>query len=191
MSWETEVIVGKEQEFPKAMVAVRMATGERVRYVPEHGTLTAEQVCEAIERNFGKVTVLDDGEPVEWRDDWVCTVGINYKAIADELNATLGRGTSSSEAANPQIRCTDSKRNAPVRDREDTHTLLPCPFCGGEAYTLSQAPKGTWYGVGCDDDECRGSIALSWIYNTEAEAISAWNTRAEAVLPQLRKEGHR
>lgn len=52
--------------------------------------LTAEQVREAIERNFGKVAVLDDGKPVEWRDDWVCNVGINYKAIADELNATLG-----------------------------------------------------------------------------------------------------
>lgn len=35
MTWETEVIVGKDQDFPEAMVAVRMATGERVRYVPE------------------------------------------------------------------------------------------------------------------------------------------------------------
>lgn len=58
-----------------------------------HGTLTAEQVREAIERNFGKVAVLDDGKPVEWRDDWVCKVGINYKAIADELNAELGSWT--------------------------------------------------------------------------------------------------
>lgn len=56
------------------------------------GTLTAEQVSKAIERNFGKVAVLDDGKPVEWRDDWVCNVGINYRAIADELNATLGSG---------------------------------------------------------------------------------------------------
>ncbi|ACV22592.1 Uncharacterised protein [Slackia heliotrinireducens] len=56
------------------------------------GKLTAEQVQEAIERNFGKVAVLDDGGPVEWRDDWVCKVGINYRAIADELNAAL-RGT--------------------------------------------------------------------------------------------------
>lgn len=55
------------------------------------GTLTVEQVREAIERNFGKVAVLDDGGPVEWRDDWVCKVGINYKAIADELNARAER----------------------------------------------------------------------------------------------------
>ena len=58
------------------------------------GMLTAEQVREAIERNFGKVVVIDDGgEKVEWREGWVCNVGINYKAIADELNAELGGGT--------------------------------------------------------------------------------------------------
>jgi len=51
-----------------------------------------ESIREIIERNFGKVAVLDDGKPVEWRDDWVCKVGINYKAIADELNAALGGG---------------------------------------------------------------------------------------------------
>lgn len=59
------------------------------RYVAEtsgSGKLTAEQVGEAIERNFTKICVLDDGKPVEWREDWVCMVGIDYKAIADELN---------------------------------------------------------------------------------------------------------
>ncbi len=54
--------------------------------------LTAEQVRETIERHFGKVAVLDDGKPVEWRDDWVCKVAIDYRAIADELNATMGAG---------------------------------------------------------------------------------------------------
>lgn len=57
-----------------------------------HGTLTAEQIGAAIERNFTKICVLDDGKPVEWREDWVCRVGIDYKAIADDLNATLGSG---------------------------------------------------------------------------------------------------
>lgn len=56
------------------------------------GKLTAEQVREAIERHFGKVAVLDDGKPVEWRDDWVCKVAIDYRGIADELNAALGGG---------------------------------------------------------------------------------------------------
>lgn len=62
--------------------------------------------------------------------------------------------------------------------------LLPCPFCGGEAYTLNQAPRGTGYSVGCHDDECRGFIALSWIYKTEAEAIAAWNTRYHSVFEE-------
>lgn len=66
-----------------------IGTAEEIAATLGGGKLTAEQVREAIERNFSKVAVLDDGEPVEWRDDWVCKVGINYKAIADELNAEL------------------------------------------------------------------------------------------------------
>ena len=54
--------------------------------------------------------------------------------------------------------------------------LLPCPFCGGEAHTLLDIDK---YAVGCDNDICLGFIGLSWLYDTEAEAIAAWNTRAE------------
>ena len=55
--------------------------------------VTAEQVRKSIERHFGKVAVLDDGKPVEWRDDWICKVAIDYKGITDELNAKLGSGT--------------------------------------------------------------------------------------------------
>lgn len=58
--------------------------------------------------------------------------------------------------------------------------LKPCPFCGGEANTLHRPHVIDWrYSVGCNDDECRGFIGLSWLYKTEAEAIAAWNTRAE------------
>lgn len=64
------------------------------RYVaetPGSGKLTVEQVGGAIERNVMKVAVIDDGkEEVEWREGWVCRVGFDYKAIADELNAALG-----------------------------------------------------------------------------------------------------
>ena len=70
----------------------------------------------------------------------------------------------------------------------DETTLLPCPFCGGEAHTLNQAPKGTGYSVGCNDDECRGFIALSWIYKTEAEAITAWNTRHVETCKNMREK---
>lgn len=58
--------------------------------------------------------------------------------------------------------------------------LLPCPFCGGEANTLHKPHViDMRYSVGCNDDECRGFIGLSWLYKTEAEAVAAWNTRAD------------
>lgn len=53
-------------------------------------------------------------------------------------------------------------------------TLLPCPFCGGEAELYCTIPThdSFWYCV-CRD--CGGSTR----YGSEAGAISAWNTRAE------------
>ena len=49
--------------------------------------------------------------------------------------------------------------------------LLPCPFCGGEAETWDGA--GPWHVV-CTECGTIGSPCLS-----EAEAIEAWNSRAE------------
>lgn len=48
-------------------------------------------------------------------------------------------------------------------------TLLPCPFCGGEAETWDGA--GPWYAV------CTRCGAVGSPHLTEAEAIAAWNTR--------------
>ena len=68
--------------------------------------------------------------------------------------------------------------------------LLPCPFCGGEAQVmkmdLGDIEEG-WqvWGVWCVDDlhaeEHGGYQHVHYIdnYATEAEAISAWNTRYE------------
>ena len=69
--------------------------------------------------------------------------------------------------------------------------LKPCPFCGGEAKladnefgepvfdnNLAQvdfmysAPDAFWV-------ECKDCFAMSGSYNTEEEAIEAWNRRAE------------
>lgn len=64
--------------------------------------------------------------------------------------------------------------------------LEPCPFCGGEANTLHRPHVIDWrYSVGCNDDECRGFIGLSWLYKTEAEAIEAWNTRHERTCHKV------
>ena len=51
--------------------------------------------------------------------------------------------------------------------------LKPCPFCGGEARLVS-AFLGTAYIVLCDT--CNAAIKTR---RTEAEAMAAWNTRAE------------
>lgn len=54
--------------------------------------------------------------------------------------------------------------------------LLLCPFCGGEAETLTAESMhgGYLFGIMCNDCRSRGDV-----YDTEAEAIAAWNSRAD------------
>lgn len=66
-----------------------------------------------------------------------------------------------------------------------SNTLLPCPFCGGEARIKSRyigygsvgLGARDWYTVECN--ECR---AKSDEYGAELEAIAAWNRRAEPEI---------
>ena len=65
--------------------------------------------------------------------------------------------------------------------------LLLCPFCGGEAETLTAESMngGYLFGIMCNDCRSRGDV-----YDTEAEAIAAWNSRAEhgtLTAEQVRK----
>lgn len=58
--------------------------------------------------------------------------------------------------------------------------LLPCPFCGGEAEVQHQSRElygdvVDWYGVYCKKQFC-GFVSGQ---SSEAEAIAAWNTRAD------------
>ena len=74
-----------------------------------------------------------------------------------------------------------------------TTELLPCPFCGGEA-AIHQSENGIWH---IDTMKCgNGDIAhhAFVLADTEAEAITAWNTRAYeqriADMKQLVREMH-
>jgi len=62
--------------------------------------------------------------------------------------------------------------------------LKPCPFCGGEAITIQE--HGWW--VVCTD--CSAEVGFEGMsdtsgcygsYQTEAEAIAAWNTRSDTA----------
>lgn len=59
---------------------------------------------------------------------------------------------------------------------KSTNTLALCPFCGGEAETLTAESMygGYLFGIMCNDCRSRGDV-----YDTEAEAIAAWNSRAD------------
>lgn len=62
-----------------------------------------------------------------------------------------------------------------------SNELLPCPFCGGEAEILTAESMngGYLFGIMCNDCRSRGDV-----YDTEAEAVDAWNTRAERTCKE-------
>ena len=75
-----------------------------------------------------------------------------------------------------------------VRRMEGEGTIMdelkPCPFCGGEAEMLGMKvpPPLPWL-------RCKSCGAETSVYATEAEAIAAWNTRAERTCKPVEKDG--
>ena len=65
-------------------------------------------------------------------------------------------------------------------------TLLPCPFCGGEATHSLGAGERLYRTVGCNNDDC--DMPRMWWERedkSEAEAITAWNTRHKQPVDAL------
>jgi Lar family restriction alleviation protein len=58
-----------------------------------------------------------------------------------------------------------------------TAELKPCPFCGVEASEFKDRGHSTAYSVGCFNCDC--TIEANTWADTKAEAIAAWNTRAD------------
>lgn len=60
---------------------------------------------------------------------------------------------------------------------------LPCPFCGGHASVIEDAPyyKGqNWFGVGCANPDCVAYTGYGMrLFVNLDKAIAAWNRRAE------------
>lgn len=67
--------------------------------------------------------------------------------------------------------------------------LLPCPFCGGKAelhalHDIRTDEVDGWF-VWCSKDNACAIQPMTGDYNTEAEAIAAWNTCAERTCKPL------
>ena len=52
--------------------------------------------------------------------------------------------------------------------------LLSCPFCGGEAFLFEESEY-------CIYVECEDCKIATPAYDSEAEAIDAWNTRVDVA----------
>ena len=63
-----------------------------------------------------------------------------------------------------------------------TSELKPCPFCGSK-YTQVRYMGGKWQEPSAFSSgyrgECCGCYAVTAAYDTEADAMRAWNARAE------------
>lgn len=64
------------------------------------------------------------------------------------------------------------------RKEEVMDDLKRCPFCGHVAESRKKRGIDRWI-VECTNPTCPASYMIGWDYDTEEEAIEAWNRRAK------------
>lgn len=62
--------------------------------------------------------------------------------------------------------------------------LKPCPFCGSDDVRIAVTMHESWYYGECESCASRTGYLLS-----QAEAIDAWNTRAERTCTNTKMDG--
>ena len=72
--------------------------------------------------------------------------------------------------------CENCEINAAIEALDKMTELKKCPFCGSEARLNTCSGK---YFVECTHETWCEVLPKTWLYNTEKEAIEAWNRRAE------------
>lgn len=65
---------------------------------------------------------------------------------------------------------------------QPTITLLPCPFCGGEAVSVIGMREHKDFGVRCGVAKCYASIGCHG--ETQKQAAEKWNTRTASLAAQ-------
>lgn len=81
-----------------------------------------------------------------------------------------------------EVKAARARNGASLMSNSEDVTLLPCPFCGGEAAIRSTPDRTGWWGVCCACDSMAGTAE-----DTETEAIAAWNRRVNTSPEPVKK----
>lgn len=126
----------------QAIAATLGATDAKPTRAESSGTLTAEKVRELMEDNSRQYPSPFD--PYVWITEY------DWQAIADELNATLGRGTCKmDDFADVPFRVDYEIEGYDMGSGRDYATLAECSVCG--AYII--VPPEYHHVLTCDGDE--------------------------------------